>query len=123
MLNILANIGVVVVAILHLCFFILEFFFWSKPIGLKLFRMNHDQANDTASLAANQGIYNLFLSAGLLYGLLAENLTEALHVTIFFLCCVIVAGAYGGFSVNRKIVYIQALPAVLTLVLVTWSNV
>lgn len=117
MLKILADIGIVVVLLLHLWFFVLEFFLWTKPLGLKVFRMSKEKAADTAVLAANQGIYNMFLSAGLLYGLLAVNPAEALHIKIFFLSCVVIAGVYGGFSVSRKIIYIKALPAIVILAL------
>ena len=85
MIEILANIGVAITAILHLWFCILEMFFWTKPLGLKIFKMNQERAYQSASLAANQGIYNGFLSAGLLWGLLPGNPEQSFHVKIFFL--------------------------------------
>lgn len=121
MINILVNIGVAIIAILHLWFCILEMFFWTRPLGLKTFKMSQDVANQSAKLAANQGIYNGFLSAGLLWGLVSANPEQSLHVKIFFLSCVVIAGVYAGFSVSRKILFIQALPATITLVLVFLS--
>jgi putative membrane protein len=121
MINVLVNIGVAVTALLHLWFFILEFFFWTKPLGLKTFRINQERANQSASLAANQGIYNGFLSAGLVWGLLSGNPDESFHVKIFFLSCVLIAGIYAGLTVSRRILFVQALPAVITLILLYYS--
>lgn len=118
MIKILANLGVIITAVLHLWFCILEMFLWTKPLGLKIFRMNKEFAHQSAPLAANQGIYNAFLSAGLLWGLLSSDPIQSLHVKIFFLGCVVIAGIYGGYSVSRRILLIQALPAAVTLVLV-----
>lgn len=121
MIKILANIGIAITATLHLWFFILEIFFWTKPLGLKIFRINQEFAHQSASLAANQGIYNGFLSAGLLWGLLAGDSEQSFHVKIFFLSCVVIAGVYAGLSVSRKILFIQALPAAVTLILLYFS--
>lgn len=121
MINVLVNIGVALTAILHLWFFVLEFFFWTKPIGLKIFNMTQETANQSASLAANQGVYNGFLSAGLIWGLLSEDPNQSFHVKIFFLSCILIAGIYAGFSVNIRILYVQALPAAITLILLYFS--
>ena len=117
MIKILANIGVAITALLHFWFLILEMFFWTKPLGLKIFKMKQEFAYQSATLAANQGIYNGFLSAGLLWGLLSENPAQSFHVKIFFLSCVLIAGVYAGLSVSRRILFIQALPAAVTLIL------
>ena len=119
MIKILANIGVAITAILHLWFCILEIFYWTKPLGLKIFKINPEFARQSASLAANQGVYNGFLSAGLFWGLLSGDSEQSLHVKIFFLICVVIAGVYAGLTVNRKILYVQALPAVITLIFIT----
>lgn len=100
------------VALLHLWFLTLEMFFWRRPLGLKTFRMSQQKADDSAVLASNQGLYNGFLAAGLIWGLLAGGFT----VRLFFLSCVIIAGSYGALTVSRRIFYIQALPAILALV-------
>lgn len=100
------------VALLHIWFMILEMFLWTKPVGLKTFRMTPEKAEITKILAANQGLYNGFLAAGLIYGLMAQ---QPSFVT-FFLSCVVVAGAYGAYSVSRRILWIQAAPAALSLV-------
>lgn len=121
MLKILMNIGVAITAILHLWFCILEIFFWTKPLGIKIFKTNQEFAYQSATLAANQGIYNGFLSAGLLWGLLSNDPVQSFHVKIFFLSCVLIAGVYAGLSVSRRILFIQALPAAITLVLLYFS--
>lgn len=117
MLSTIANIGVWFVALLHLWFFILEFYFWKKPLGMRVFKLDKEFAQRSAALAANQGIYNAFLSAGLFWGVLSNTPIFALQIKIFFLCCVIVAGVAGGFLVNMRIILIQAFPALATLVL------
>lgn len=113
-MNIIANGLVGVVAALHIWFLILEVFFWQTSLGLKTFRMSEEKAKTTAILAANQGLYNGFLAAGLLFGLYTADET----FIIFFLACVIVAGLYGAYSVNRNIFFLQSLPAILALILV-----
>jgi putative membrane protein len=102
-------------ALLHLYFLVLEMFFWTKPLGLKTFRRTPEQARDSASLAANQGLYNGFLSAGLVWGLLQPDPNFAHAIKIFFLGCVLVAGIFGGFTAGKKIFWVQALPAALAL--------
>ncbi len=108
---------VVLVALEHLYFLYLEMFLWTKPKGLKTFGNSPQKAEDSKVLAANQGLYNGFLAAGLLWGLAYPG-AAGLHIQMFFLACVIVAGLYGGYSVSRRIAYLQAGPAVLALVLV-----
>lgn len=122
MIYLLANVGVAIVAVLHIWFCILEMVFWTKPLGLKTFKMDKVLAQQSAPLAANQGLYNAFLSAGLLWGLFTSNPEQALHIKIFFLSCIIIAGIYGGLSVSRKIIFIQALPAAVTLVLLYFAS-
>ena len=109
----LADLATALVALLHLGFLVLEMFLWTKPFGLTVFRNTPEKAQLTKVLAANQGLYNGFLSAGLAWGLA----TGAQDVKLFFLACVIVAGAYGAWSVNRRILWIQAAPAAAALVL------
>ena len=110
-----ANILVGIVAALHVYFLVLEMFLWTKPLGLKTFRQTQQKADDSAVLAANQGLYNGFLAAGLIWGLLQPNTAFAFQIKVFFLGCVIVAGAYGAATVSRKILFVQAAPAVLAL--------
>ncbi|BBB62024.1 membrane protein [Undibacterium sp. KW1] len=112
----IANILTGIVAALHIYFLVLEMFLWDKPMGLRTFKNSPEKAEITKVLAANQGLYNGFLAAGLVWGLLMGG-HEGFHVKIFFLTCVIVAGAYGAYSVSRRILYIQAAPALLALVL------
>jgi putative membrane protein len=111
-----ANIVTALVAVLHICFLVLEMFLWTKPAGRKVFGLTVEQAESTKTLAANQGLYNGFLAAGLLWSiLLGESGTP---VKLFFLGCVLIAGAYGAATVSRKILFVQALPAAIGLVLV-----
>lgn len=114
----IANGIIAVVALLHIYFLILEMFFWTKPLGLKVFNLNLEKAQISKSLAANQGLYNGFLSAGLIWGLVEVTPEFAKSIKIFFLGCVIVAGVYGAYSVHRKIFFIQALPALIGLIFV-----
>ncbi|MGY3693974.1 putative membrane protein [Bradyrhizobium sp. USDA 3240] len=113
----IANFLVAVVAALHIYFLVLEMFLWTKPLGLKTFRNSIEKANDSAVLAANQGLYNGFLAAGLIWGLMHGNAAFAFQIKTFFLLCVIVAGAYGAATVSRRILYVQAAPAALALIL------
>jgi putative membrane protein len=93
-------------------------FLWEKPLGLKTFRNSPEKARDSAVLAANQGLYNGFLAAGLIWGLIHPDPAVGLQIKTFFLLCVIVAGLYGAKTVSRRILYIQAGPAALALILV-----
>jgi len=113
----IANFLVAVVAALHVYFLILEMFLWTRPLGLKTFRNSIEKATESAVLAANQGLYNGFLAAGLVWGLVHPNPGFALQIKIFFLLCVIVAGVYGAATVSRRILYVQAAPATLALIL------
>ena len=108
----LANIVIAVVAILHLGFLVLEMFLWNHPFGRKTFKMTKEVSESSATLAANQGLYNGFLAAGLIWGLISGEFS----VKLFFLICVLIAGVFGGFTAKRSILYIQALPALLGLV-------
>ena len=112
----IVDILVAMVAALHVYFLALEMFFWTKPLGLKTFRNTPEKAADSAVLAANQGLYNGFLAAGLVWGLLQPNITFAFQIKVFFLSCVVVAGVYGAATVSRKILFVQATPAALGLV-------
>jgi putative membrane protein len=114
-----ANSVVVLVALLHVCFLVLEMFFWDKPPGLKVFGQKKEAATATKILAANQGLYNGFLAAGLFWGLLLG--TAGTSVKVFFLGCVLVAGLFGAATASRKILFVQALPAAVGLVLVLLS--
>ena len=113
-----ANLLVLIVALLHIGFLTLEMFFWNHPIGRKRFGMTPEFAKESATLAANQGLYNGFLAAGLLWGL-AINSTA---IKIFFVLWVLIAGICGGFTARRTILYIQALPALLALIAVYLSR-
>ena len=113
----IADVLVALVAALHVYFLILEMFLWTKPLGLRIFRNSPEKAADSAVLAANQGLYNGFLAAGLVWGLVQPNLTFALQIKVFFLACVIAAGIYGAATVSYRILLVQAAPAALALVL------
>jgi putative membrane protein len=106
-----SNVLVILVALLHTWFLILEMFLWTKPIGLKTFRQTQEKAEASKVLAANQGLYNGFLAAGLIWALVSGDL----QAKIFFLVCVAIAGAYGAYSVNKRIFFIQAVPALLAI--------
>ena len=120
-MNAIANILVAAVAALHVYFLALEMFFWTKPLGLRVFANTPEKAADSAVLAANQGLYNGFLAAGLIWGLFQSNPAFAFHIKLFFLACVIVAGIFGAVSVSRKILFVQAAPAVLAVVFILLS--
>jgi putative membrane protein len=106
-----ANILIGIVALLHLGFLALEMFFWDHPVGRRRFGMTPEYSKASATLAANQGLYNGFLAAGLVWGLLSAELA----VKTFFLVCILIAGLYGGLTAKRSILYLQALPALLAL--------
>lgn len=113
-----ANIAVVAVALIHLYILVLEMFLWEKPAGLRAFGLSKEFAAASKTLAANQGLYNGFLAAGLLWGLGAGDI----RVQLFFLGCVLVAGVYGALTVSRKILFVQALPALVALALLGFST-
>ena len=110
-MSLLANVLIGLVALLHLYFLVLEMFLWTKPLGLKVFRNTPEKAETTRVLAANQGLYNGFLAAGLFYA----AVTGSREFAVFFLLCVVIAGAYGAYSVNKRIFFVQALPAIVGL--------
>ena len=105
----IAIVLILLVALLHLYFLVLEMFLWTKPLGLKTFRLTREAAEQSKVLAANQGLYNGFLAAGLVWA----AATQQRDVALFFLGCVVVAGIYGAATVNRRIFFVQALPALL----------
>lgn len=111
-MKLISDILIVIVALLHFFFLYLEMFLWDKPRGMKSFNLTPEFAKQSKRLAMNQGLYNGFLAAGLLWGLFAGN-----PVKIFFLSCVIIAGIFGAFTVSKRIFYIQAVPAILALVI------
>lgn len=113
-MSILAAIGVGAVAVLHLWILVLEMFLWTKPIGRRVFGLSREMAEQTMVLAANQGLYNGFLAAGLIWGLT----TGDVGVQLFFLACIIVAGAFGGITASREILLVQALPGLIAMLLV-----
>ena len=117
-MNLIANGLVALVAALHVYFLILEMFLWTRPRGLRTFGNSLEKATESAVLAANQGPYNGFLAAGLVWGLVHGVPAFALQIKTFFLVCVIVAGVYGAVTVSRKILFVQALPAALALIAV-----
>jgi len=114
----LANALVGLVAAIHVYILILEMFMWDTPRGRKAFGTTREFATASKTLAANQGLYNGFLAAGLIWGLLLGPAGKS--VQLFFLGCVIVAGLYGAFTASRKILFIQALPAAVAMGAVLW---
>jgi putative membrane protein len=116
-----ASVVIAIVALLHVYFLVLEMFLWDKPLGLKTFRQTPEAAAATKVLAANQGLYNGFLAAGLAWGLSLG--AEGFSIKVFFLCCVIIAGIYGGMSVGKKITFVQSLPAAIGLALIYLGKV
>jgi putative membrane protein len=111
-----ADIAVALVALLHVYFLVLEMFLWDKPYGRKTFGMTPEKAAATKQLAMNQGLYNGFLAAGLIWGLVLGP--AGLAVKVFFLACVILAGVFGAITASRKILWVQAVPAAIALGLV-----
>jgi putative membrane protein len=120
-MDVLADVMVALVAVLHVWFLVLEMVLWQKPLGRRTFGTDAEFAERSAALAANQGLYNGFLAAGLVWSLFAAD-DLARPLALFFLGCVVVAGLYGAGTVNRRILVIQALPAALGLVLVLASG-
>ena len=116
-MRIIALLLVAVVALSHLGFMVLEMFYWNHPIGRQIFETTPDFAAASAVLAANQGLYNGFLAAGLFWGLIQGTPALAFQIKVFFLLCVIVAGIYGALSVSQRILFVQAAPAALALIL------
>lgn len=114
-----ADIAVALVAVLHLGFLVLEMFLWDKPLGRRIFGLTPEFAAASKSLAANQGLYNGFLAAGLMWGLGLGAAGDA--IKIFFLACVVVAGVFGAVTASRRILWVQALPGAIALALVWFS--
>jgi len=115
----IANIVVGLIALVHVYILVLEMFLWDKPTGLRAFGQTQEAATASKVLAANQGLYNGFLAAGLFWGIGLGATGTA--VKVFFLCCVLVAGLYGAATASRKILFVQAFPAVIGLVLLLLS--
>ena len=109
----IANIIIGLIALVHVYILVLEMFLWDKPAGLRAFGQTQAAATASKVLAANQGLYNGFLAAGLFWGLSLG--TDGTDVKVFFLCCVLIAGLYGAATANRKILFIQAIPAAIGL--------
>ena len=110
-----ANIAIGFVVLLHVYFLVLEMFLWNKPFGRRVFRTTPEFAAASAKLAANQGLYNGFLAAGLVWGLMLG--AAGLEVKFFFLACVVIAGVFGAVTVNRYILFIQAVPGIVAMAL------
>lgn len=115
-----ALILVTFVAMQHLGFMILEMFFWTEPLGLRTFGLTQAFANESAGLAMNQGLYNGFLAAGLLWSVVRQR--DATALKVFFLSCVIVAGIFGGITVKSSIFFVQGVPAIFALAAVLLSR-
>ena len=115
----IANVVVGLIALLHVYFLVLEMFLWDKPAGLRAFGQTREAAAASRVLAANQGLYNGFLAAGLLWGLSLGP--DGTGVKVFFLGCVLIAGLFGAATASRKILFIQAIPAAIGLALVLLS--
>ena len=117
-MELLITFLIIFVALEHLGFLYLEMFLWAKHAGRKIFGHSKEQAEVTKVLAANQGLYNGFLSAGLIWGLSHPNPVFGHQIILFFLTCIITAGIYGGLTAKKSILYIQALPAIIAAILV-----
>jgi putative membrane protein len=117
-LHTLANLLIALIALAHLGFLVLEMFYWDHPVGRRTFGLSPELSAASKTLAANQGLYNGFLVAGLVWALVSDQL----QLKWFFLGCVLVAGLFGGLTAKRSILYIQALPAALALVLLALSG-
>ena len=115
----IANILIGLIALIHVYILVLEMFLWDKPAGLRAFGQTQAAATASKVLAANQGLYNGFLAAGLFWGLSLG--AAGISVKVFFLCCVLLAGLYGAATANRKILFIQAIPAAIALILLWLS--
>ncbi len=115
-MDIVTDTIIILVIVLHLYFLYLEMFMWHKPYGRQVFGLSRAFAVESRTLAANQGLYNGFLAAGLIWGMIAETSAEA--ILSFFLVCIIVAGVFGGLTVSSKIIWVQAVPAAAGLFLV-----
>lgn len=117
-MKLVANIFTFIVAVSHVGILVLEMFFWNHPIGQRIFSMTPEVAASSAVLAMNQGLYNGFLAAGLFWGLLVNRF----DIKVFFLCCVVVAGIFGGITAKTSILFTQGLPALIALILILMSS-
>jgi len=113
-MKITANVLTALVALIHIGILVLEMFYWDHPVGQRIFEMSPEVSASSAILAANQGLYNGFLAAGIIWGLI-ENRRD---VKVFFLTCVVIAGVYGGLTAKTSILLTQALPALVALIFV-----
>ncbi len=118
-MEIITTVLIGIVALLHIYFLVLEMLLWDKAYGRKTFGLTAEFAKESKVMAANQGLYNGFLAAGLIWGLMLGDAGK--DIKIFFLSCVVIAGLYGGFTVGKKILFIQALPAAIALALVLFG--
>lgn len=117
-MTLIAQLVIALVALLHVFFLVLEMFLWDKPRGMRTFGLTQEFATQSKALAANQGLYNGFLAAGLVWSLFPFGAPDTgKAIATFFLCCVVVAGIYGAATVSKRILYIQAAPAALGLIL------
>jgi putative membrane protein len=114
----MANALIIAIAVLHIGFLVLEMFLWTKPVGLKIFRQSLEHAQISSVVAANQGLYNGFLAAGLIWSQNVANVEFAQQIETFFLSCVAVAGLYGAYTVSYRIFILQSVPALLALSLI-----
>lgn len=118
-MSILTTIAVSLVIVLHILFMVLEMFLWNTPFGRKTFGLKQEYAKQSAPLAANQGLYNGFLAAGLVWGLVSTGGFDAL---VFFLSCIIIAGIYGAITAKLSILWLQALPAAIAMFLLIFNS-
>ncbi len=120
-MRVVATVFIVLVAATHVYFLILEMFLWRTPFGRRTFGTTAEVAESSAVLAANQGLYNGFLAAGLLWALVWYGVAGGRAILTFFLACIVVAGIYGGVTVSRRIVLVQAVPAAIAAALLWLS--
>lgn len=118
-MELIAVIATLLVALLHLYIMYIEMFLWDKPKGMKIFGLKPEFAKASKVMAANQGLYNGFLSAGLLWGIWLG--AAGVQVTVFFLLCVVVAGVYGAITSSKKILFVQGLPGLIALLAVLFA--
>ena len=116
----LAGVLIAFVAFEHLAFLVLEMFLWTSPTGMQVFGLTQDLAEQTSALAANQGLYNGFLAAGLIWSLVKKS--DAFSLQVFFLSCVVIAGIFGALTAKTSILYVQGAPAMVALVLVVLAS-
>jgi putative membrane protein len=118
-MSFIANLVVALVGLIHVYILVLEMFLWDKPKGLKVFGQTQEAATASKVLAANQGLYNGFLAAGLFWGLSLGN--QGFGIKVFFLLCVLIAGIYGAATANKRILFVQAVPAAIGLALLGFA--